>query len=653
MKNLINKIPSYIKFLFVNYAIGILVFFVFRLIAFYANYSQVENIPTEIRSDIILHSFLLGFQFDSVMSSYLLVLPFLFLSITDVISKGKSLSLKIVTTIITILYLFSFLISSIDVPYFSHFNYRLTVAVFQWVENPLFVLKMVFQEPSYWGILIPLIIIVFIYQYFIKKVKTICFKADNQFSISTLKKILWFVSVSLILVFGFRGRINFNVAPLGPTDAYFSDYSIANQMALNPVFTFLKSYLDTKKSSNQELHLMDNELAIKNVKHYLNREGSDYSPIAKKIVPDSSFTKQPNLVLILMEGMSTARMGTYGNPFNITPFLDSISNQGYFFKNLYSAGIHTHNGIYGTLCSYPALYNRHAMNQVPILKYNNLITTLKKNGYSTTYFTNHDVEFDNVGGFLTENGIDKIVCDKDYPKDKILSTLGVADDFMFDFSLPIINEMAKKENPFLSVFMTTSNHGPYRIPSYFKSKYSIDGLAACEYADWSLYKFMEDAKKQSWFDNTIFVFVADHGWAIDVRYDISLNYNHIPFIIYAPNIITSPKTFDKIGGQIDVYPTLMNLLKLPYTNTSLGIDLFSESRPFMYFNADDKVGVIDHEHLLILRKEGPETMHSYKNKSVINCINENKEKAEAMKKYAFSNMQAAYYLMNKNKVSGE
>jgi phosphoglycerol transferase MdoB-like AlkP superfamily enzyme len=587
------------------------------------------------------------------MSSYVLVLPFLILFITDIISKGELLSLRIVTTIITICYLFSFLISGIDVPYFSHFNYRLTTAVFQWIENPVFVLKMVFQEPSYWGILIPLIIIVLAYRYFIKKLKHLCFKANNITSFSFLNKTIWFVSISFVLVLGFRGRVNFNVAPLGPTDAYFSDYSIANQMALNPVFTFLKSYLDTKKESNKELHLMDNELAINNVKHFLNRTGNNHSPIAKNIIPDSSFTKQPNLVLILMEGMSTARMGTYGNPFNITPFLDSISNQGYFFKNLYSAGIHTHNGIYGTLCSFPALYDRHAMNQVPILKYNNLVSNLKKNGYSTTYFTNHDVEFDNIGGFLTENGIDKIVCDKDYPKDKILSTLGVADDFMFDFSLPIINEMAQKDAPFLSVFMTTSNHGPYRIPSYFKSKHDHDGLAACEYADWSLNKFINDAKKQPWFDNTIFAFVADHGWAIDVRYDISLNYNHIPFIIYAPNLITAPKTYNKIGGQIDVYPTLMNLLKLPYTNTTLGTDLFSESRPYMYFNADDKIGVIDDEHLLILRKEGPETMHTYQNKSVNNCINENKEKAEAMKNYAFSNMQAAYYLMSKNKVGDE
>lgn len=653
MKNLINKIPSYIRFLFVNYAIGILFFFVFRLIAFYANYSQIENIPTEIRSDVIFRSFLLGFRFDSVMSSYLLLIPFLLLFINDFLLNNKSLLIKIVTSLITICYLFSFLISSIDVPYFSHFNYRLTTAVFQWVENPVFVIKMIFQEPSYWGILIPLFIIVFIYQYFIKKIKAICFKSDNLFPNFYLKKIIWFIAVSLLLTIGFRGRVNLNIAPLGPTDAYFSDYSIANQMALNPIFTFLKSYLDTKKESNKELHLMDNELAINNVKHFLNREGNNYSPIAKKIIPDSSHTKQPNLVLILMEGMSTARMETYGNPFNITPFLDSISNHSYFFKNLYSAGIHTHNGIYGTLCSYPALYDRHAMNQVPILKYNNLVSNLKKNGYSTTYFTNHDVEFDNVGGFLTENGIDKIVCDKDYPKNKILSTLGVADDFMFDFSLPIINDLAKKKHPFLTVFMTTSNHGPYRIPNYFKSRHKHDGLAACEYADWSLYKFMEDAKKQPWFDNTIFAFVADHGWALDVHYDLSLNYNHIPFIIYAPNLISNPKIFNKIGGQIDVYPTLMNLLKLPYTNTTLGVDLFTESRPFMYFNADDKIGVIDDEHLLILRKEGPETMHLYQNKSVNNCIEENKVKAETMKKYAFSNMQAAYYLMSKNKVGDE
>lgn len=650
MKTFLSKIPAYLKFIAINYVIGIAFFFAFRLISFYTNYSQIENIPGDLKSEIILKSFLLGFRFDTSMSVYLLIVPFILLAINDILSINKKLLLSVSTTLIVVFYLFSFLITGIDVPYFSHFNYRLTTAVFQWIENPLFVLKMVFQEPSYWGILIPLIIIVYAYYFLVKKVKANCY-TNKKTLISTLSnKIIWFSISVLIIVIGLRGRVNLNVAPLGPTDAYFSDYSIANQMSLNPVFTFLKSYLDTKKDSNRELNLMDNEIAINKVKKYLNRKGNENSPIATEVIPDSTFANQPNLVLILMEGMSTARMGTYGNPFNITPFLDSISNHSLFFKNIYSAGIHTHNGIYGTLCSYPAIYDRHAMNQVPILKYNGLINTLKNNNYASIYFTNHDVEFDNVGGFLTENGIDKIICDKNYPKDKILSTLGVADDFMFDFSMPYLNEMTKQNQPFLSVFMTTSNHGPYRIPEYFKSKHEHDGLRGCEYADWSLYKFINEAKKQPWFENTIFAFVADHGWAIDVRYDLSLNYNHIPFIVYSPKLIDTPKVVEDIGAQIDVYPTLMNILKLPYTNNTLGIDMLKEKRPYVYFNADDKIGVLDKEHLLILRKDGPETMHFYPNKSVENCINKNQDKALKMKDYAKSNLQAAYYLISKNKV---
>ena len=651
MKTLFYKTPPYVKFLFANYAMGICLFFVFRVIAFYANYEQIEHIPEAQRFSILLDSFFWGLRFDTVMSCYLLLLHFLLLFMHDLFFKSTPFLLKISTAIITFFYLFSFLISGIDVPYFSHFNYRLTTAVFQWIENPVFVLKMVFQEFTYWGILIPLIAIAWVYWFFIKKIKTKCYQ--HAPSLKPLTKGIWFIFIGGLLIFGLRGRIHFDIAPIGPTNAYFSDYSIANQMALNPVFTFLKSYLDTKKESNKELHLMDNDEAITNVKSYLNRPGDDFSPIAKTITPDSSYTPPPNLVLILMEGMSTARMGTYGNPYNITPFLDSIAQQGYFFKNIYSAGIHTHNGIFSTLCSYPALFDRHAMNQVPILKYNNLVSNLKKHDYNTAYFTNHDVEFDNVGGFLTENGIDQIICDKNYPKEKMLSTLGVADDYMFDFSIPVINKMAQQNQPFLSVFMTTSNHGPYRIPDYFKSKHNVDGLSACEYADWSLEKFINDARKQPWFDNTIFAFVADHGWSIDVHYDISLNYNHVPFIIYSPKLIPSPQVFNKMGGQIDVYPTLMNLLKLPYTNNTLGVDLLTESRAFIYFNADDKIGVIDEEHLLILRKEGPETMHLYQSRSVTNCLNENIEKAKKMKEYAYSNMQAAYYLMSKNKVGVE
>ncbi len=200
------------------------------------------------------------------------------------------------------------------------------------------------------------------------------------------------------------------------------------------------------------------------------------------------------------------------------------------------------------------------MNQVEIPKFNGIASTLKKLGYSTSYFATHDDQFDNVGGFLKGNDYEKITSKKDYPSEKIVSTLGVPDDYMFEFSIPILNKIHTKNKPFLAAFMTVSDHGPYFVPEYFIPQQQDVKKQIVEYADWSLKKFIDLSSKQSWFDNTIFVFIADHGAVMNPKYDMPLSYNHVPFIIYAPKLLKEPKVISNYGSQIDVFPTIMSLL---------------------------------------------------------------------------------------------
>ena len=182
-----------------------------------------------------------------------------------------------------------------------------------------------------------------------------------------------------------------------------------------------------------------------------------------------------------------------------------------------------------------------------------------------------------------------------------------------------INKFYKKGAPFLVAFMTTSDHGPYYLPKYFTPHTDKIKEQMVEYADWSLKKFISLAKGTKWFDNTIFVFVADHGAPINVRYPIPLNYHHSPLIFYAPKIL-KPKLFNCIGGQIDIFPTLMGILKQPYINNTLGIDLINEKRPYIFINGDDKVAALDTEFLFILK--GKEKMlYKYKMDDKTNYIN--------------------------------
>lgn len=89
---------------------------------------------------------------------------------------------------------------------------------------------------------------------------------------------------------------------------------------------------------------------------------------------------------------------------------------------------------------------------------------------------------------------------------------------MFEYALPVLNEKADGKSPFFATLLTISNHPPYVIPSYFHPHSKDPEMQIVEYADWSIGKFMEEAEKQPWFDNTIFIFVGDHGkkWVIPI-----------------------------------------------------------------------------------------------------------------------------------------
>ncbi|MCX6279176.1 MAG: hypothetical protein NT004_13930, partial [Bacteroidetes bacterium] len=147
----------------------------------------------------------------------------------------------------------------------------------------------------------------------------------------------------------------------------------------------------------------------------------------------------------------------------------------------------------------------------------------------------------------------------------------------------------------------------------------------------------------------------DHGAPLDGLYDMSIDYNHTPLIFYAPEILKDHKTFNSMAGQIDIFPTIMGLLKLPYSNNTLGIDLLNESRPYIFFNADDKYGVIDNEWFLIVRNNNTKSLYKYRNKDMHNYATEKLEIVEKMNVYAKSNLQAyqSYMVRGHNNIGNE
>lgn len=648
---------EFLKFILKVHIIGLCIFLFFRGILMVTERSAWAEIRNKWA--IMGQTWWMGLRFDHVIACYILALP---LVLGLVIPEGwwvryrgllRGITLFLITT-----YALAFFICAADIPYFNQFLKRMDASVFNWARTPAFVLKMIFQEVSYWKyLLVFFLLLVGFSRTLLQLERRFYAKAAllpvGKTSMGGIwKRILISLLLLLFCFIGIRGRLE-KKSPIRVGTAFFSEYPIPNQLALNPVFSFLRSVLDGQKSENDAIHIIPEADALHMAAQSLGVPDSQAvdNPVLRAW-PGDSAAPRLNVVLILMEGMSAHNMRHFGQKADYTPFLDSLYDHCYAFDRVYSAGIHTMNGIYGTLYGFPALYRQHPMDQVGLPNFDGLAGNLKNLGYQTVFFTTHDAQFDNASGFLMQNGFQKIISESDYPSDKVLSTLGVPDDYLFEYSMPVLDKMAATGQPFFAAMLTASNHGPYTIPDYFHTPFTDPKEQVLAYSDWALRRFFALCAEKPWFDQTLFVLIADHGARVgEEHYEMPLSYNHVPLMLFSKNR-TAPRRITSLGQQIDVFPTVMGFLQLPYRNNTLGIDLLREKRPFAFFCADDKVGCVDEEWLFIASQAQGDFLHRYQTGARENFIKTMNSRADSMRNYAFSMMQTAQWMI-KNKKTGK
>lgn len=658
MNTFSRRAAQHLKYLFFIYLLGIAFFTLFRLILVFTNLPLLKAV-TENKAALVLYAFFMGWRFDTVIACYLLALPVFLLAVLFLFAALGKGWLKAIYILIGLVFSLAFLACATDIPFFNHFFARLNDTVFNWTANAGFGFKMIVQEPRFLAFVFVFIAAVVGYLYLLSKIygghRLVLQAPSGQVSWKQRFTVLPFILVLWGLVFlGIRGRTD-EKSPIHPGIAFFSNNAFINQLGLNPVFTLLRSYLDSRDPKNQFFRKLEDETALQTMADLLQAdpELKDISPIARYETSEAEMQGR-NIVLVMMESMSAAKMKRFGNPDDLTPFLDSLAGNCWSFDQIYSAGLHTYNGVYSTLFAHPAIMKRHTMEVVNIPEMAGFPNVLSRNGYQSIFFTTHDEVFDNMGGFLTANGFEKIVGQKDYPAKEVRSTLGVPDEFMFRFSIPRLNELAGKGKPFFAAFMTASDHDPIVIPENegFQRRHQEDKKAIVAYADWSLQQFMKYAAQQSWYDNTIFVFVADHGSLLGTNaYDVAFSYHHIPFLIFAPGA-TRPEAFPQPGLQTDVFATVASLVLPRFINNTFSINLRKASRPYAVFSADDKLACLNDSLLYIWRMQSDPGLYYYPENQTENRLSLNPQLADSMQKIAFSWLQTSEWMLQQGKTRG-
>ncbi|MCX6139062.1 MAG: sulfatase-like hydrolase/transferase [Ignavibacteriales bacterium] len=641
-----KRIPQHVQFLLTVYALGMLCFSLIRLVLVGVNLRQLQGIP----ADVVISAFVMGLRFDTVVSGYILILPFLYFTLLALLRIRNRITVLVGVASVAVLYSLSLLICVADVPYFNYFNSRLTINVLSWIDSPGFMMKMLMQDTTYYPFVLGFLLLLAAYWYALRKlVKNFIDPVAETTSYQVGRGAIagWWIFLTLLLFIGIRGRVS-EKSPIRWGTAFFSTYQFPNQMGLNPVFTFLESWLESLKPENIDIAFISESDAIRTVRREFKIQDTVFrSPIARTARTGGQ-PERHNVVIVLLESMASWKLSHFGNPDSLTPVLDSLIGCSLSFDNFYSAGIHTYNGVYSTLFGFPGILSRHPMKGARSMQsFTGIGGELRSHGYATAFVCTHDEQFDNMAGFLSANGYECIISQKDYPSGEIKSTLGVPDHVMFEKGIETINDMQKTGKPFFAAMLSASDHGPYIVPSGipFTPRHSDVHKAIIEYVDWSIGHFLRLAAQQPWYANTIFVFLADHGGVHDSRYVLPLEYLHIPCIIHAPSIIKTPVQIAGLAGQIDLYPTIMGLLHQPFVNNTMGVDVLNDSRRFIFFNADDKLGCVDQEYLWISKLGDKELLYRYRDAGAVECLSIHQNLSERMKAYTYSMLEVTQSML--------
>ena len=632
-----------VLYLLAIHATGLLLLTVFRLLFWIDVRAQV---PSELRHDAgaVLTAFVRGVWFDNVIACYVLIVPLAAVCVASLIGYYGKWLYRLTGGFFVALYAVLFLSAAANIPYFLYFTKVLNSSIFNWFEYGATTASMVTGESSYYLYMGYFLAAVLVFAFLVHRYgRALRRRVASGGQTWAQRGGILLVSACLVglCLFGIRGRMGYN--PIKVSAAYFCLNPVLNQMGLNSTFNLMASVVDDMRSENKTLRLMDGDEAVRNVQSYLGRTGIDgISPVARMVQAADTLPRR-NVVMVLMESMSASLMQRFGQSERLTPYLDSLYRESLSFANFYSAGNHTNHGLYATLYSFPSVMKRNAMKGSVIPTYSGLPTVLRDNGYDTMFFMTHESQYDNMNAFFRTNGYEEIYSQENYPADKVVNGFGVQDDFLFSYALPVLNSHAATGRPFFATLLTISNHPPYIIPPHFKPQTTRPEQQIVEYSDWSIRCFMEAAAREPWFENTLFVFLGDHGKMVGTAdCELPQSYNHIPLIIYGAGI--EPEERTDFAGQVDVAPTLLSMLGIGYVQNNFGVDLTRERRPAMFYTADNTVAARDSTHLYVYDPAVPQEF----------CYDTSGGKPEPavmsepysrLKEYCFSMLQATEWMV--------
>jgi phosphoglycerol transferase MdoB-like AlkP superfamily enzyme len=653
----LRNIPRLIRWVFSVVLIFFVTMSLYRL-AFYFTYNPSHKAFSG-------SAFLMGLRFDAKFASILGLIILALCSFPFLHPFKNIKAAKFWNIVVPFVFVLMLIFFGADFYHFDYLHQRLNASVLNYLQDAGISFGMMWQTYPIVKFSIGLLIFAIVGWILFSR---LLLHYQTQYTWYKRKGVVQHIVFFLFLAILIFGK--FSQYPLRWSDAFTLSDDFKANLALNPFQSFFSSlkFKNSKIDINKVKQTYPIMAAHLGVTHF----DSINLNFDRKLITQDTTQQKPNIVLVICESFSAYKSSMYGNELNATPYFNELCKNGLFFDKCFTPSYGTARGVWATITGIPDVEHPKTASRNPLaVDQHTIINDFK--GYEKFYFLGGDPTWANIQGLLSNNIEGLKIYQQDNFKAKKIDVWGISDKNLFLEANAIFKTQT---TPFFSVIQTADNHRPYTIPSEDKAEFKLanytldalqkngfesnDELNAFRYTDFCYQKFIEAAKKETYFNNTIFVFIGDHGIRGNatmypkVWTEQGITAEHVPLLFYSPKFI-APQKLSFICSQIDVLPTIAPFTKTSFTNNTLGRNILDTSyknkaSAFIFDDAAQNIGVLKDEYYFVYNMSSKkETIFSTTNNLLVQKNNNTDSVKSSLRLLTSAYYTTAKYLLLNNK----
>lgn len=570
----LQAVMATIRELIVFYFLFIAIFFIGRSLLFVLYYDRIVDAGVN-------HwlSFLIGLQMDTIVASIILTVPVLMLfTLPRVFEKFTRYFIRVYLLLFLLLAIY---IENATFPFIVEFDVRPNDIFINYLAYPKEVLS------NIWASYKPELFVVFVMMsaagiFYWRRTRN---SFEVAFEAAWWVRLLFVVPLAAILFIGIRSSFSHRAANISL--ASYTNSHLVNEITKNSLFAIGYAYYSQKMhgSNMSSYGKMDMDEAYARVSNQLRIPiGDRKHPFFREQPSHFKTAKPKNLVIFVQESLGAQFVGELSEEKGITPNIDYLSKESIFFDNLYSNGTRSVRGIAGSVAGILAVPGK------GVLKRNKsqtgfftVASLLKPYGYQSSFIYGGVSNFDNMRSWFLGNEFDEVIDQPKFEDPAFLGIWGVCDEDLVKRANQEFVERHAQNKPFVSVLFSTTNHTPFEFPEgriELLDNEPVNGVKnAVKFADYAIGKLISDAKKEGYFDDTIFMIISDHNVRTYGDDLVPVNMYHIMGMILGGGI--EPQRVKQLSTQPDVLATALDLVGLDLSYPILGKSIFEDAEKEM------------------------------------------------------------------------